>query len=120
MKKGDYFNQQDDQSALIRQRVEDFNSNKLYEFEIGVPETTGETTNPLEQGRNCPNCAGRLVTSEFEQPEEGRHLKCKNCGYYYYEEDLNVRDEVADNIYRRIPDRMFMKWEEFRKNQKTN
>lgn len=117
LKKTNYFEQEDTPDAIRKKEIEDFNKYKLYDFEITPRETTGETTNPLEQGRNCPKCAGRLVVSEFEQPEYGFHVKCTSCGNYYFTEDLEDRTEVTDSIFRSISDRTFNKWLKFKDNR---
>lgn len=113
-KKTNYFDQKDTPDGIRRQEIEDFNEYKLYEFEVKTPETTGETTNPWEQGRNCPKCAGRLVVSEFEQPDIGYHVKCTSCGNYYFTDDLEHRTKVVDSLYRTISDRTFNKWLDFK------
>lgn len=113
LKEINYFDQTDTPDGMIRKQVQDFNDYNLAEFELYVPETTGETTNPLNQGRNCPACAGRLVVSEFEQPEDTLHLQCTNCGKFFYASDIDHRSETVDSIYKSISDRTFQKWERF-------
>ena len=113
-KKINYFDQTDTPDGMYRQYVEDFNEYGLYDWELPEEETTGETTNRWDLGRNCPFCAGRLVTAEHDAENDTHLLQCKNCGRRVFASDINYRGEVPDKLYRQISDRTFNKWLEFK------
>lgn len=70
----------------------------------GIP-----TSDPLDQGRNCPRCSGRLMVKEVT--DKGNvALICKKCGAGMFAEDIDERTEIIDKLYRKIPDQVINKW----------
>lgn len=116
LKKINYFDQTDTPDGVYRRKVEDFNENKLYEWELPEQENNSELPkNRWDLGRNCPFCAGRLVTYGMieERDEEFHLLRCTSCKRTVFEDDISHRDETTDKIYRSVSDRMFQKWADF-------
>lgn len=70
---------------------------------------------PLDQGRNCPRCAGRLELKEITKENENVFLYCKSCGLQVFAEDIDYRDPIPDALYRKVPDSVILYWENFRK-----
>lgn len=75
----------------------------------GVP-----ATSPLDLGRNCPRCAGRLELKEITKKNENVLLYCKHCGLQVFAEDIDYVDPISDALYRKIPDATVQYWEQFR------
>lgn len=72
---------------------------------------------PLDLGRNCPRCAGRLELKEITEKTESVYLYCKSCGLQVFAEDIDVQDEIADKLYTKIPDSTILYYENFRKSR---
>lgn len=75
-------------------------------------------TGPLDLGRNCPRCAGRLELKEITEKNQNVLLYCKHCGLQVFAEDIDYEDPIPDALYRKIPERAFLQWDAFRKNRK--
>ena len=115
LKQGSYFDQ-DDINSLIRRKNEDYENYNLSEVEMPASPTNGRpTTNRWDLGRNCPFCAGRLVTHDHTiTADEDLHLlRCTACGKRVYASDINdIESITTEMLYRNISDRTFKKWEE--------
>lgn len=119
VKKKLWHEDEDTLQALIDQDIEDYEKYKLDEFSGIFHKSNNEiTTNPLEQGRNCPRCAGRLRLKEITEKNENVYLFCNSCGLEVFAEDIDYQDEIPDKLYRTIPDDVFLKWERYKEERK--
>lgn len=67
---------------------------------------------PLDQGRNCPNCAGRLRLKEVTDAGNVR-LFCNKCGIQVFAEDIDNPDALSDALYTTIPQKVMNKWQDY-------
>lgn len=88
-------------------------------FKFGDEPNNGKLpTSRLDQGRNCPRCAGRLQLKEITKKNLNVHLYCKHCGIQVFAEDIDYVDPVSDALYTTIPDDVFLQWDEYRINRR--
>ena len=74
---------------------------------------------PLDQGRNCPFCAGRLRLKEVT--ENGYvYLYCNKCGREVFAEDIDKQDEITDKLYRTIPQSVMNYWQAYSEERQKN
>lgn len=119
MKKKLWHEDDDDLQALIDQDIEDYEKYNLKDFKGIYHKNNGEeTTDPLDQGRNCPRCAGRLRVKEITERNQNVYLYCSDCGLQVFAEDIDEQTEIIDKMYRTIPDDVFLKWERYSKEQR--
>lgn len=79
------------------------------------PNNGEEPNSRMDQGRNCPNCAGRLFFKGPLATEGAIHLRCKRCGREFFMEDIDNPTEIVDRLYKTIPQSVMNKWNENRK-----
>lgn len=72
----------------------------IYRKDNGIP-----AVSTLDNGRNCPKCAGYLGVKEVTK-KGNVFLFCKSCGYQVFAEDIdnnNPEESKSDDLYRQIP-----------------
>ena len=71
-----------------------------------------EALNFLDQGRNCPYCAG--ILKFFEYTKAGNDVVyCSDCKRRMYPADFNYVSDTVDKLYKAIPDDLVMYWDDF-------
>lgn len=113
-----WYEENDDLQSEIDRARDDWKKYNLDSFKGIYHKSNGiPASGPLDQGRNCPRCAGRLELKEITKKNKNVLLYCKSCGLEVFAEDIDNPDEVADSLYKTIPDSMFLYWKEFGKNR---
>lgn len=101
------WHEEDDQiPALIKRDIEDFQEYDLANFQIKHVSNGEIAKDRFDLGRNCPQCAGRLVVKEVRTDSENNeyiYLGCKSCGIEVFADDIEATSESADQLYRQIP-----------------
>lgn len=70
----------------------------------------------LDQGRNCPYCAG--ILKFFEYTKKGNDIVyCADCHRRFNPKDINYRSETVDKLYKSINEREFNYWNDFLQKQ---
>ena len=117
VKKIEWFEQDDQQFSQIqrdRELTEEYNLLEVTWSEKNNGKVPGSR---LDQGRNCPNCAGRLFhKGELASETPLFLLRCNGCGREFFAEVIDNPSEIVDQFYRTIPKSMQLKWNEHRKN----
>ena len=78
-----------------------------------------DAKNYLDQGRNCPHCAGIL---KFIGITKGSFDKvyCADCKHQFYADDITENNKTVDGLYRRIPDSLVQHYTEYGRQRKRN
>lgn len=103
----------------IEQANEDWVDYNLEGFKGILHKSNGiQAKSPLDLGRNCPRCAGRLELKEITEKNQNVLLYCKSCGLQVFAEDIDYVDPISDALYRKIPENTIQYWEAFRINRR--
>ena len=72
-----------------------------------------EPTSRWDLGRNCPRCSGQLAYKEHTERNQNVLLFCKSCGIQVFAEDIDYQDELSDTLYKTIPLKMRLYWQDY-------
>lgn len=86
-------------------------------MDVTFPNKTNgkEPNSRMDQGRNCPNCGGRLFHKGPLVDSEEILLRCRRCGREFFAADIDVEKDIVDTLYRTIPLSVQNKWNEHRR-----
>ena len=115
-KKINYYDQDD---QLFQELQRDKELTKEYDLlNLKFPnKTNGEIPKSrFDQGRNCPNCGGRLFhKGPLASDSDQLLLRCARCRREFFAQDVDNQLEITDKLYRTIPQTVQNKWNEHRR-----
>lgn len=92
--------------------IEDFEG-----FDIIGSGADEEAKDYLDQGRNCPYCGGILKYMGTTKNGTDR-VYCGDCRRSFYPDDINWQNPVIDELYKTIPSKLMLHYEEYGRNRK--